>query len=129
MALLELAQELIRIKSISPKDNGCFDVIENKLVDLNFDVQKINYSNVENLLARYGSSGPVFCFLGHTDVVPEGPIDQWSSTDQLDLQAPHQYDQENRIQDLMNHILLVNFLRLSNLFFVRQNLGQLIYSR
>ena len=70
MALLELAQELIRIKSISPKDNGCFDVIENKLVDLNFDVQKINYSNVENLLARYGSSGPVFCFLGHTDVVP-----------------------------------------------------------
>ena len=71
MALLELAQELIRIKSISPKDNGCFDVIENKLVDLNFDVQKINYSNVENLLARYGSSGPVFCFLGHTDVVPE----------------------------------------------------------
>jgi len=54
MALLELAQELIRIKSISPKDNGCFDVIENKLVDLNFDVQKINYSNVENLLARYG---------------------------------------------------------------------------
>ena len=78
MALLELAQELIRIKSISPKDNGCFDVIENKLVDLNFDVQKINYSNVENLLAKYGSSGPVFCFLGHTDVVPEGPIDQWS---------------------------------------------------
>lgn len=78
MTLLELVQELIRIKSISPKDNGCFDVIENKLVDLNFDVQKINYSNVENLLARYGSSGPVFCFLGHTDVVPEGPIDQWS---------------------------------------------------
>jgi len=78
MNLLELAQELIRIKSISPKDNGCFDVVESKLVDLNFETKRINYSNVENFLAKYGTSGPVMCFLGHTDVVPEGPIDQWS---------------------------------------------------
>ena len=68
--MIELLQKLIRIKSISPKDMGCFDLIEAELKQLNFRCERINYQNVENLYATIGDSGKLFCFLGHTDVVP-----------------------------------------------------------
>ena len=79
MSALELAQSLIRIKSISPDDGGCFDLIEAELIPLGFQIEKIPELNCETLLAKYGSSGKVFCYLGHTDVVPSGPEDQWTS--------------------------------------------------
>ena len=75
--MIELLQNLVQIKSISPKDMGCFDLIEKELQDLNFKIEKINYQNVENLYATIGTSGKLFCFLGHTDVVPTGPEDKW----------------------------------------------------
>ena len=79
MSALELAQSLIKIKSISPEDGGCFDLIEAELIPLGFQIEKIPELNCETLLAKYGDSGKVFCYLGHTDVVPSGPEDEWTS--------------------------------------------------
>ena len=79
MSALELAQSLIRMKSISPDDGGCFDLIEAELIPLGFQIEKIPELNCETLLAKYGSSGKVFCYLGHTDVVPSGPEEEWTS--------------------------------------------------
>ena len=79
MSALELAQSLIKIKSISPEDGGCFDLIEAELIPLGFQIEKIPELNCETLLAKFGDSGKVFCYLGHTDVVPSGPEDEWTS--------------------------------------------------
>ena len=75
--MIELLQNLLKIKSISPNDMGCFDVIEKELRELGFSCERINYLNVENLYATFGNSGKLFCFLGHTDVVPTGPEEKW----------------------------------------------------
>ena len=76
--MIELLQRLIRIKSISPSDMGCFDLIEDELKKLDFKCERINYQNVENLYATIGNSGKLFCYLGHTDVVPSGPEEKLS---------------------------------------------------
>ena len=76
--MIEFLRNLINIKSISPKDMGCFDLIEAELKQLNFQCERINYSNVENLYASYGKNGKLFCFLGHTDIVPPGPEEEWT---------------------------------------------------
>ena len=78
MNLENLVTDLIKIESISPKDKGCFDLIEPILSELGFISERINYKNVENLYSIYGNSGPTFCFLGHTDVVPTGPENLWT---------------------------------------------------
>ena len=78
MSLENLTKELIQIESISPNDAGCFDILESELNGMNFSCERINYKNVENLYAVLGSEGPTFCFLGHTDVVPTGPLDKWT---------------------------------------------------
>ena len=79
MSALELAQSLIKIKSISPNDGGCFDLIETELTPLGFEMERIPELNSETLLAKFGNSGKVFCYLGHTDVVPSGPEEKWTS--------------------------------------------------
>ena len=79
MSALNLAQSLIRIKSISPNDAGCFEIIGPELTNLGFKVEKIKELNSETLLAKFGNTGKIFCYLGHTDVVPAGPIEEWSS--------------------------------------------------
>ncbi len=79
MSALKLAQSLIKIKSISPEDGGCFDLIEAELIPFGFQIEKIAELNCETLLAKYGDSGKVFCYLGHTDVVPSGPEEEWTS--------------------------------------------------
>ena len=75
--LIDLAKSLLEIKSISPNDNGCFDIVESYLEPLGFETKRINYLNIENLYSSIGSKGPLFCFLGHTDVVPSGPEELW----------------------------------------------------
>tara|TARA_B100001113_G_C21077312_1_gene608240 strand:+ start:309 stop:1442 length:1134 start_codon:yes stop_codon:yes gene_type:complete len=77
MIMIDLLQNLLKIKSISPNDMGCFDVIENELKGVGFNCERINYLNVENLYATVGDSGKLLCFLGHTDVVPTGPEEKW----------------------------------------------------
>ena len=72
-----LAQSLIKIPSITPKDLGCQDLIEKRLAPLGFNCIRLSDSGTENILALHGSASPFFLFLGHTDVVSAGDSSQW----------------------------------------------------
>ena len=76
---LELTQNLMARRSVTPADEGCQDVMIGRLEALGFRIERLRYGNVENFWARRGSDGPVFCFAGHTDVVPTGPLEEWRS--------------------------------------------------
>src|ERR1700730_4637985 len=74
---LELTQELISRASVSPADGGCQAVMIERLEAIGFTVENLRFGPVDNFWARRGEGSPVFCFAGHTDVVPSGPIDDW----------------------------------------------------
>ncbi|WP_421621088.1 succinyl-diaminopimelate desuccinylase [Alkalilimnicola ehrlichii] len=74
---LELASALIARRSVTPMDAGCQQLLAERLRPLGFDCERLDYGEVSNLWARRGQQGPVFCFAGHTDVVPPGPEAQW----------------------------------------------------
>jgi succinyl-diaminopimelate desuccinylase len=76
---LELTQNLMARRSVTPADEGCQDVMIGRLEALGFRIERLRYGSVENFWARRGSEGPVFCFAGHTDVVPTGPLEEWRS--------------------------------------------------
>ena len=76
---LEFAQQLIARRSLTPKDEGCLQLIGARLQALGFKLEMMRCGEVDNLWARRGNSGPVVCFAGHTDVVPSGPVEKWSS--------------------------------------------------
>jgi succinyl-diaminopimelate desuccinylase len=78
-ATLELAQQLIATRSVTPVDGGCLEVIGARLERAGFQLERIDAGGVSNLWARRGSAAPLFCFAGHTDVVPTGPLAQWHS--------------------------------------------------
>lgn len=75
----ELAIELIRRPSVTPADAGCQDLIAERLAAVGFAVEPMPFGEVTNLWARRGTDAPLFCFAGHTDVVPPGPLERWSS--------------------------------------------------
>ena len=50
-----------------------------RLAAAGFAVESLRYGEVDNLWARRGTGAPVFCFAGHTDVVPTGPLEEWHS--------------------------------------------------
>ena len=76
---LELAQELIARKSITPEDAGCQQILAERLSTAGFKCESMRFGAVTNLWARRGSGHPVVCFAGHTDVVPTGPLKEWRS--------------------------------------------------
>ena len=76
---LELAQDLISRRSVTPEDAGCQALIGARLASIGFACENIHCGAVSNLWARRGSVSPLLCFAGHTDVVPPGPLDQWLS--------------------------------------------------
>ncbi len=76
---LELAQQLIARRSLTPQDEGCLPLIAARLEPLGFKLEMMRHGDVDNLWARRGNSGPVVCFAGHTDVVPTGPVEKWHS--------------------------------------------------
>ncbi|MSQ74042.1 MAG: succinyl-diaminopimelate desuccinylase [Betaproteobacteria bacterium] len=76
---LELAKQLIARNSVSPEDAGCLDILIAILEPLGFKCEKISMGGVDNLWARRGTAKPLLCFAGHTDVVPTGPLDKWTS--------------------------------------------------
>ena len=76
---LELAEKLIARRSVTPADEGCQQLIGERLAALGFTLEALRYGGVENLWARRGGATPVFCFAGHTDVVPTGPLEEWRS--------------------------------------------------
>jgi succinyl-diaminopimelate desuccinylase len=78
-ATLELTKELIRRRSVTPEDAGCQAIMCERLADIGFQIDALPFGEVTNFWARRGDTGPVFCFAGHTDVVPTGPLDQWAS--------------------------------------------------
>ncbi len=76
---LELAQQLIRIPSVTPQDGGCQTLIARRLVPLGFVAQELVFGEVRNLWLRRGHEAPLVVFAGHTDVVPPGPEGGWNS--------------------------------------------------
>lgn len=76
---LELTLDLIRRRSVTPDDQACQKVMSERLQALGFQIEHLRYGDVDNLWARRGQSAPLFVFAGHTDVVPTGPLEQWSS--------------------------------------------------
>jgi succinyl-diaminopimelate desuccinylase len=76
---LELAQALIARASVSPTDGGCQALMIERLEAIGFRIENLRFGPVDNFWAKRGSGGPVFCFAGHTDVVPSGPLDDWQS--------------------------------------------------
>jgi succinyl-diaminopimelate desuccinylase len=79
MGALQLTQDLIARASVSPTDGGCQALMIERLQAIGFDVENLRFGPVDNFWAKRGSGGPVFCFAGHTDVVPSGPLDEWHS--------------------------------------------------
>jgi succinyl-diaminopimelate desuccinylase len=77
--VLDLACDLIARRSVTPEDAGCQALIAGRLVAAGFAVEQLRYGEVDNLWATHGGDGPTLVFLGHTDVVPSGPEDAWSS--------------------------------------------------
>ncbi|THD07567.1 succinyl-diaminopimelate desuccinylase [Metallibacterium scheffleri] len=77
--VVELAQELIRRRSVTPDDAGCQALLAARLARAGFRCTALPFGEVENLWATHGGDGPVLVFLGHTDVVPSGPESAWAS--------------------------------------------------
>ena len=76
---LDLAKELISRRSLTPDDAGCQEILIERLKKLGFKIEPMRFGFVDNFWARRGTTAPVLCFAGHTDVVPTGPIEQWDS--------------------------------------------------
>ncbi|HEY3432733.1 MAG TPA: succinyl-diaminopimelate desuccinylase [Rhodocyclaceae bacterium] len=76
---LSLAQDLIARSSVTPEDQGCLDLIAQRLAPLGFKIERLDANGTSNLWARRGTEAPLVCFAGHTDVVPTGPLEQWTS--------------------------------------------------
>jgi succinyl-diaminopimelate desuccinylase len=76
---LELTRELIARKSVTPDDGGCQALLAARLAACGFKCEDASVNGVTNLWARRGTARPLFCFAGHTDVVPPGPLDRWLS--------------------------------------------------
>ncbi len=82
---LDLARELIKRPSVTPRDEGALDVLERALASLGFTCHRLPFgagrdgpdARVDNLYARFGRGQPHFCFAGHTDVVPPGDRAKW----------------------------------------------------
>ncbi|MFZ7173967.1 succinyl-diaminopimelate desuccinylase [[Pasteurella] aerogenes] len=75
--IINLAQNLIRRPSISPDDQGCQQMIAERLANLGFEIEWMNFGETTNLWAKHGSTKPLVAFAGHTDVVPTGDESQW----------------------------------------------------
>jgi succinyl-diaminopimelate desuccinylase len=76
---LQLARQIISRPSVTPDDAGCMEIIAERLKPLGFSLEYINRNGVTNLWARRGTAKPLFVFAGHTDVVPTGPLEKWTT--------------------------------------------------
>jgi len=76
---LELTKQLISRQSVTPDDDGCQQLMTERLAKAGFNIQPLPFEDVDNFWAIRGDSGPILCFAGHTDVVPSGPESSWQS--------------------------------------------------
>lgn len=77
--VIALTEALIRKPSVTPADEGCQQLMAERLAALGFNIESMFFEDTLNLWARRGQGKPLFCFAGHTDVVPTGPLEQWQS--------------------------------------------------
>ncbi|MFW2073585.1 succinyl-diaminopimelate desuccinylase [Acinetobacter gerneri] len=76
---LDLSLALLRQPSVTPVDHTCQTIMADRLSKIGFNIENMRFEDVDNLWARRGTESPVFCFAGHTDVVPTGSLDAWNS--------------------------------------------------
>ena len=76
---LDLTKNLINRKSVTPEDAGCQEMMANILKPLGFVIEDLTFADTKNIWARKGTNEPLFCFAGHTDVVPTGPEQNWQT--------------------------------------------------
>lgn len=77
--VLQLAKDLLSRESVTPEDAGCQQMMIKRLEELGFTIETMVFEDTTNLWARRGTTAPVFCFAGHTDVVPVGKIEDWDT--------------------------------------------------
>ncbi len=75
---IDLAQQLIRCESVTPNDAGCQKIITDRLGNVGFQHENLRFEDVDNLWSVTQGEGPLFVFAGHTDVVPTGPLENWT---------------------------------------------------
>jgi succinyl-diaminopimelate desuccinylase len=80
---VHLSQALIKCESVAPEDGGALDVVEETLSQAGFKIERLKFFDggsyaVDNIFARFGTDAPHICFMGHTDVVPPGPLENWT---------------------------------------------------
>lgn len=78
-ATLDLSLQLLRCPSVTPDDADCQTIMANRLTKIGFNIEIMQFGDVVNLWARRGNVAPLFCFAGHTDVVPTGELSKWTS--------------------------------------------------
>ena len=81
---IELTKSLINCRSVTPENDGAIEQVAHWLEEIGFKSEILNFeeegtASIKNLWSKKGSKGPTICFAGHTDVVPTGNIDEWSS--------------------------------------------------
>ena len=76
---INLLKALISRDSITPEDKGCQQLLAEQLEPLGFKVEPMHFNEVKNIWLRKGTAAPLFCFAGHTDVVPTGALADWDS--------------------------------------------------
>ncbi len=81
-ATLDLTRKLIEMQSVTPDDAGCQRLLAKRLEPLGFKTEWFQFGDVSNILLTHGQTTgdePSLWFLGHTDVVPPGPLEDWST--------------------------------------------------
>ncbi len=78
-ATLDLSLQLLRCPSVTPDDADCQTIMAKRLAKIGFSIEIMQFGDVVNLWARRGNVEPLFCFAGHTDVVPTGELSKWTS--------------------------------------------------
>ncbi len=77
--VIELTAQLVARESITPKDADCQKILCARLQKAGFHIEPLPFGEVTNFWAVRGDTGPLLAFAGHTDVVPPGPLSDWSS--------------------------------------------------
>jgi succinyl-diaminopimelate desuccinylase len=77
--VLNLTEALVARASVTPDDAGCQELIAARLQAAGFQTHALRFGETDNLWATHGGGAPVLALVGHTDVVPPGPLEQWTS--------------------------------------------------
>ncbi|MGY8565013.1 succinyl-diaminopimelate desuccinylase [Paracidovorax citrulli] len=77
--VVALTCDLIARPSVTPEDAGCQALLATRLQQAGFSCEHLRLGEVDNLWATHGQGAPVLVLLGHTDVVPSGPVEAWTS--------------------------------------------------